>query len=270
MNQLRSVRLNISIVLPCYNPKANWHLELFQHYQHIRASLPPDLKIEIIVVNDGSPVGPSAAAKRYLSKRCPYFRFISYSNNMGKGYAVRKGVEAARSPYIIYTDIDLPYTVADVCSVYNTLVYGSADVVMGVRSVHYSQRLSLLRRTASNACNFLNKVVLNLPHKDVQSGLKGINSIGRELLLKTTINRFLFDTEFIWMASAYSNVRIVALPVTLRENLVFTTMSSAVYLKEAGNFCRILAKDTLLSLRRFDAEFTVPIQHPPQLRPGRV
>lgn len=270
MNQLRSARLNISIVLPCYNPKPGWHLELYQHYQEIRNSLSPDLKIEMIVVNDGSPVEPSAAAKRYLAKRCPYFRFISYSNNMGKGYAVRKGVEAARSPYIIYTDIDFPYTVADFCRVYQTLANGSADVVMGVREARYGLQLSWLRRAASNTCNFLNKTLLNLPHKDVQSGLKGMNSMGRELLLQTTINRFLFDTEFIWMARTYSNVRIKAIPVTLRDAVVFTSMSSAVYMKEAGNFCRILAKDTLLSLRNLDAEFAPPMQRSAQLRPGRV
>lgn len=270
MNQLRSARLNLSIVLPCYNPKPGWHLELYQHYQEIRTSLPPDLKIELIVVNDGSPLEPTAAAKRYLAKRCPYFRFISYNNNMGKGYAVRKGVEAARSPYIIYTDIDFPYTVADLCRVYQTLVNDSADVVMGVREARYGLQLSWLRRAASNTCNFLNKTLLNLPHKDVQSGLKGMNSMGRELLLQTTINRFLFDTEFIWMARTYSNVRIKAIPVTLRDAVVFTSMSSAVYMKEAGNFCRILAKDTLLSLRNLDAEFAPPLQRSAQLRPGRV
>ena len=270
MNQLRSARLNLSIVLPCYNPKPGWHLELYQHYQEIRTSLPPDLKIELIVVNDGSPLEPTAAAKRYLAKRCPYFRFISYNNNMGKGYAVRKGVEAARSPYIIYTDIDFPYTVADLCRVYQTLVNDSADVVMGVREARYGLQLSWSRSAASNTCKFLNKTWLHLPHKDVQSGLKGMNSMGRELLLQTTINRFLFDTEFIWMARTYSNVRIKAIPVTLRDAVVFTSMSSAVYMKEAGNFCRILAKDTLLSLRNLDAEFAPPLQRSAQLRPGRV
>ena len=53
MNQLRSTRLNLSIVLPCYNPKPGWHLELYKHYQAIKTHLPADLKIEIIVVDDG-------------------------------------------------------------------------------------------------------------------------------------------------------------------------------------------------------------------------
>ncbi|MEO5681118.1 MAG: glycosyltransferase family 2 protein [Chitinophagaceae bacterium] len=259
MNQLRTARLNLSIVLPCYNPKPGWHLTVANHYQEIKNSLPADTQVEIIVVNDGSPKPATAASKRFLSRRCPHFKFISYNTNMGKGYAVRRGVEAAQAPHVIYTDIDFPYTVADICSVYHILNRGGTEVVMGVREADYNQKLSLLRRIASNACNWLNKTLLNLPYKDVQSGLKGINLIGRELLLQTNINRFLFDTEFIWLASSYSNIRIEALPVTLRDDISFTSMSSAVYIKETSNFCRLLLKDQLLLLRRFDAEFKTAI-----------
>ena len=262
MNYVRSSRLNLSIVLPCYNPKANWHLQVADQYQQIKNSLPPETQIEIIVVSDGSAVPATAASKRFLTRRCPNFRFISYDTNMGKGYAVRKGVEAAQAQYIIYTDIDFPYTVADICQVYQRLLSGNTELVMGVREASYNKKLSWLRKLASNGCNYLNKTLLNLPYKDVQSGLKGINLVGRELLLKTTINRFLFDTEFIWLASSYSNIRIVALPVSLRENVSFTSMSSAVYMKEAGNFCRIFIKDKLLLLRRFDAEFKTAIPRP--------
>jgi len=261
MNQLRPARLNLSIVLPCYNPKPGWHLQVATQYQQIKNNLPADTQIEIIVVNDGSPGPLTAASKKILNRRCPHFKFISYSNNRGKGYAVRKGVEAAQAPYIIYTDIDFPYTAADICQVYHILLTGNTELVMGIREASYNQKLSLLRRIASKGCNYLNKTLLNLPYKDVQSGLKGINLIGRELLLKTTINRFLFDTEFIWLASSYSNIRIKTLPVSLRKDVSFTSMSSSVYIKEAGNFCRLLLKDKLLLLRRFDAEFKTAIPH---------
>ncbi len=259
MDQLRTERLNLSIVLPCYNPKSDWHLSIASHYQQIKNILPADTQIEMIVVNDGSPIPPTAASKRFLNRRIPNFRYISYNTNMGKGYAVRRGVEAAQAPHIIYTDIDFPYTASDLCEVYNTLVSNKAELVMGVREAEYSEKLSWLRRAASNGCNYLNKTLLNLPYKDIQSGMKGLSLIGRELMLKTTINRFLFDTEFIWLASSYSNIRIKALPVRLREGVSFTSMSSATYMKEAGNFCRILLKDKLLLLRRFDAEFKTAI-----------
>ncbi len=259
MNYLRNKRLNLSIVLPCYNPKPGWHLEVAKSYRELKNSLPADTQIEIIVVDDGSPVPVTAASKRFLLRRCSNFRFISYSHNMGKGYAVRKGVEAAQAPYVIYTDIDFPYTIEDVCQVYYSLVSGNAELVMGNREKAYNQKLSWLRRIASNGCNYLNKTLLNLPYKDVQSGLKGMNAIGRQLLLNTTINRFLFDTEFIWLAGSYHNIRIKVLPVSLREGVSFTSMSSSVYIKETGNFCRLLLKDKLQLLRSFDGEFKTTI-----------
>ena len=110
MNHLRHQMLNLSIVLPCYNPKPDWHLRVAMSYQQIKNSLPSDTQIEIIVVNDGSPNPINLASKRFLNKRLPNFKFINYKHNMGKGYAVRKGVEAAQGAYIIYTDIDFPYT----------------------------------------------------------------------------------------------------------------------------------------------------------------
>jgi glycosyltransferase involved in cell wall biosynthesis len=259
MNRSRTPALNMSIVLPCYNPKPGWHFQIANQYQEIKKALPADIQIELILVDDGSSSPPAPAAKKFLARRCPHFKYISYRYNMGKGYAVRKGVEAAQAPIVIYTDLDFPYSPADFCKVYQTLSSGNAELVIGKREHSYDQRLSLMRRFASNACNYLNKTLLNLPYKDVQSGLKGMNTIGRQLLLKTTINRFLFDTEFIWLANSYSDIRIKALPVTLRPGISFTSMSPSVYINETGNFCRLFIKDKLLLLRRFDAEFKTTI-----------
>jgi glycosyltransferase involved in cell wall biosynthesis len=270
MNKLRSARLNMSIVLPCYNPKPGWHIELACRYRELTDNLPPGTTLEIIVVNDGSSKRISAASRTFLNRYCQFFKFISYSRNMGKGYALRKGIEAARSPYIIYTDIDFPYTVADVCAMYKCLCNNDAEVVMGIREERYRQKLSPLRRFASGSCNLLNRIVLQLPYRDVQSGLKGMNAAGRELFLKTTINRFLFDTEFIWMANSASHIRLQAIPIVLRDNVCFTSMSSAVYINEAGNFCRILAKNTHLQIKRLDAALSSAISNTIKLRPGRI
>ena len=130
---------------------------------------------------------------------------------------------------------------------------------MGKREDNYDQRLSFMRRLASNACNYLNKTLLNLPYKDVQSGLKGMNAVGRALLLKTTINRFLFDTEFIWLASSYSNIRIKALPVTFAKVFLLPVCHHPFISMKPVIFAGFLLKDKLLLLRRFDAEFKTAI-----------
>jgi len=132
MNRLRTPALNLSIVLPCYNPSAGWHLQAANYYREIKKMLPADIQIEMIVVDDGSSKPVTASAKRFLTRRCPHFKLVSYGFNMGKGYAVRKGVAAAQAPYIIYTDIDFPYLVDDFCQVYHSLISGNAEVVLGL------------------------------------------------------------------------------------------------------------------------------------------
>lgn len=260
MNQLRSARPLLSIVLPCFNPRPGWHLVVEQCYCDLKLLL-PDTIIELIVVNDGSVKPLSAASRRILSRRCPGFQLLQHEQNRGKGYTVRKGVLEARAPFVIYTDIDCPYTAADLAVMYQSLVKDEADIITGIREDIYNQQLSWIRSLVSNACNFLNRKVLHLPFRDVQSGLKGMNQTGRALLLQTTINRFLFDTEFIWLAGTYTDVRVAAKPVVLREGLHFPPMPPVTYLKEAGNFSRILFKDIVLSIRRMDAKSARTIPH---------
>lgn len=260
MNQLRSARPQLSIVLPCFNPRPGWHLVVEKCYCDLKLLL-PDTVIELIVVNDGSVKPLSAASKRTLSRRCPGFRLLQHVQNRGKGHTVRKGIREAKAPFVIYTDIDCPYTAADMAAMYQSLIRDEADIITGIREDVYNQQLSLVRSLVSNTCNFLNRKLLHLPFRDVQSGLKGMNQTGRELLLQTTINRFLFDTEFIWLAGTYPNVRVTAKQVVLREGLHFPPMPPVTYLKEAGNFSRILIKDTMLSIRRINARFTRTIPH---------
>src|ERR1700742_1485143 len=44
-----------------------------------------------------------------LTRGNPRIRVESYEKNKGKGYALRRGLSLARTPFRIYTDVDLAY-----------------------------------------------------------------------------------------------------------------------------------------------------------------
>ena len=51
-----------------------------------------NLTIELIIVNDGSSKNVSVEHLKFLKSEIPAVKIISYEQNRGKGFALRKGV----------------------------------------------------------------------------------------------------------------------------------------------------------------------------------
>ena len=115
------------------------------------------------------------------------------------------------------------------------------DVVTGKRGRDYNGALSPVRKMLSKSVRLLNMVLLGLPAelRDTQAGLKGFNRRGREIFLKTTVKKFVFDTEFILMAWKNS-LRIVPLQIRVRENLVLSSMGLNVMVREFMSLLRVV------------------------------
>ena len=77
---------------------------------------------------------------------------------------------------------------------------------------------------------FLNKIFLRLPFSDTQSGLKGFNHKGRKIMLSTTIERYLADTELLAVAAKSGGINIVPCEVSLRDNIVLSKMSARIFI----------------------------------------
>ncbi len=165
-------------------------------------------------------------------------RLISHPNNQGKGAAVRSGVAEAKYPLIIFTDVDFPYTRDSFLKVLTALQNG-ADVAIGVRPASYYHSLPKSRVVISKTLRFIIRNLLRIPTDDTQCGLKGFNEKGRETFLNTTINRYLFDMEFITLA-ARKKLSIQLVEVHLKLGIQMAAMPVSVLLQEGRNFLKIL------------------------------
>ena len=90
-------------------------------------------QIEIIVVKDGENLSLDSEVK-LLESSLTLFKCISYKINKGKGYAIRRGVEAAQGEIIVYTDIDFPYKTDSVFEIYRSLKDKECDVAIGIKN----------------------------------------------------------------------------------------------------------------------------------------
>jgi glycosyltransferase involved in cell wall biosynthesis len=228
---------DLSIVIPIYKPKDGWVTPLLANMEKARKVLPM-VNIQFILVNDGFESSYLTSLFELLQEEINNLKIISYPYNRGKGYALRTGVNIARGKYVITTDADFPYEMHNLAEVYRKLVDGN-DIVAGKRNDDYYKSTPLQRKVLSKTCTALNKMVLQLPNCDTQSGLKGFNSHGRRVFLNTTIDRFLVDTEFLVMA-VKQNLSIAVIHLNLKEGTNFSSMGMKVVLQELRNFVTII------------------------------
>ncbi|ASZ11292.1 glycosyl transferase [Chitinophaga sp. MD30] len=228
------------LILPCCNPSHGWMETLVKHYKEVTAELYP-VRIQLILVNDGSVKNFEQVHIEWLRKAIPGIIIVSYTENRGKGYAIREGVKHARSRYQIYTDLDFPFGTAVIREVYDHLLAGK-DIVAAERGTGYLNVLPRKRKIITRLSRAANKYLLQLKVNDAQAGLKGFNNRGKAILLSTRVDGFLYDSEFIHRAGKQKALSIVPVPVHCREGIAFSSFRFKLLWKELNNYLRIIGK----------------------------
>jgi glycosyltransferase involved in cell wall biosynthesis len=235
------VPTTLDIILPCFNPPEGWSTNLPTAIQSIQELLGQEVHITLILINDGSKRGITETDITHLKTHIPRFQYIPYETNRGKGHALRQGAAAAHSQYQIYTDIDFPYTTHSLAAVFTALEQG-ADIAAGVRDHRYYEHVPALRKFISKVLRWMLRTFLRTRITDTQCGLKGFNAHGRKLFLQTRIHRFLFDLEFIFLASNQPQIKIQPVEVELKPGVEFSRARMGIILRESVNFCSIFLR----------------------------
>ncbi len=194
--------------------------------------------IQITIVNDGSDFDISNEAEQILSE-LEDIRYVEYDKNMGKGFALRKGISAGTSEYTMYTDIDFPYTISDIIKLLKELIINDLAVVVCSRDKTYYFNINVQRKVISRCLLSINKLLFRLPIYDTQGGLKAFNSSGKKIFLETKSNRYLTDLEFIKMIGR-AGLTIGKVNARLRKNVEIPKLRYVLLLKEIPAFVRIL------------------------------
>lgn len=227
------------VILPCYNPSKGWEKVVVDNYMDISQRL-PEVKINLILVNDGSLRGFTEESVCYIKEKTGNVKVVSYAVNRGKGYAVREGVKNSTSDDIIYSDYDFPYTTDSFVKVVKALS-GGADVVIAIRGVlSYQYRLPLFRKILSFGSHLINIIVFRIKVRDTQGGLKGIGKASKPIFLSTTIDTFLFDTQFIYKATHAKNIRIETVKASIKPGITISSMGFKTMTREFKNVFKIL------------------------------
>jgi glycosyltransferase involved in cell wall biosynthesis len=115
----------LSIIVPAYNEDATIS-QILLKISKVKFAF----EYEVIVVDDGSKDATRELATKF-TRRNHKFRVIEHEKNLGKGQAVKTGLEYATGDYVIIQDADLEYNPQDIIRLVESVskefavIYGS-------------------------------------------------------------------------------------------------------------------------------------------------
>jgi glycosyltransferase involved in cell wall biosynthesis len=180
--------VKLSVIIPIYNE----HATLRELVKRVVAS---PLQLEIICVDDGSTDGsPEILAE--LQAQHSQVRFFLQPRNLGKGAALRRGIQQAVGDFVIIQDADLEYDPAEYPVLLDPLIQGKADVVYGSRfqGGRPHRVLYFWHSVANVLLTLLSNCLTNINLSDMETCYKAFR---REVIQSIAIeeDRFGFEPE---------------------------------------------------------------------------
>ena len=204
-------QIELSFVVPAYNEEESIETALGTLDGVVKDKRLP---YEIVVVDDGSRDKTLSRAIKYASRN-GHVKVLSYTQNEGKGYAVRTGFLQTKGDVVVFADSDMDIDLSTVSKYVDALEHG--DIVVATKW-HPDSRVDmpLIRRILSHGFNVLVRILTGANLKDTQVGLKVMKkSAFANIFPRLCVKRYAFDVELLAVASLYG-LRIVQMPTQLR------------------------------------------------------
>jgi glycosyltransferase involved in cell wall biosynthesis len=180
--------MKLSVVMPVYNERNTLHTI-------VARVLDVPLPIELLCVDDGSKDG-SREILAELAAQYPELRVVLQPHNMGKGAALRRGIQEATGDYVVIQDADLEYDPQEYPLLLEPLLQGRADVVYGSRFMGGAPHrvLYFWHSVGNRLLTLMSNCITNLNLTDMETCYKVFR---REIIQSIPLeeNRFGFEPE---------------------------------------------------------------------------
>mgnify|MGYP001615156435 CR=1 FL=1 len=118
--------MKLSILIPVFNEEKT----VGKVIEKVSNVVIPGIEREIIIIDDGSTDASVSIISTYQSLN---FKFIKHKKNMGKGAAVRTGLQKATGEYVVIQDADLEYDPRQIKKLIKPILEKKTKVVYGTR-----------------------------------------------------------------------------------------------------------------------------------------
>jgi glycosyltransferase involved in cell wall biosynthesis len=226
--------LHVCVIIPTYNNATT----IAQVITDVAA-----YTTNIIVVNDGSTDNTETIVRSFSQ-----VQFINYTNNVGKGWALRKAFEyavAKKYKFAITIDSDGQHFAKDLSAFINAVETTQDAIIIGSRNMDQSS-VPGKSSFGNKFSNFWFKVETGINAPDTQSGFR---LYPLELLKGTNFftKKYEFEIEVL-VRAAWKGIKITSIPVTVYYAPKETRIS---HFRPFKDFTRISILNTVLVLITF-------------------
>lgn len=159
--------MSLSVIIPVYNEKKTIQTIIEKVLNFNK------LEKEIIVVDDCSNDGTTEIIE-LLTKNNDEIKYIKNEKNLGKGAAIRNGLEIVTKDIVLIQDADLEYDPKDYDKLLAPILEKKADIVFGSRFLGGGPvRVHLFwNYLANKILTLITNVLVNMNFTDMETGYK--------------------------------------------------------------------------------------------------
>lgn len=198
---------SVSVFFPTYNEEGNIKNTVTRAVGVLNKRFK---KWEIIIVNDGSSDDTFKIASD-LSKNEPRIRVVNHKTNKGYGASLQSGFYNSRYEWIVFTDSDGQFDIAEIDNFIKKQSETNADLVIG----YYKKRqVSKFKVITSKMWEIAVMVLFKLKVNDIDCGFKLIRKEVIEKIPKLESERGAFISSEFLIKAKKAGFKIVEVPVT--------------------------------------------------------
>ncbi|MEI7724384.1 MAG: glycosyltransferase family 2 protein [Bacteroidota bacterium] len=197
----------LTIIIPAFNEEKN--LSVF---------LPPLINFckennwRIIVVNDGSQDNTKSYLKNFEQE--PFLTALHHKLNKGYGAAIKTGIRACKTEYLITYDADGQHYLEDIEKLRCCLLENDADMVVGSRKGLKSS--SRFRGLGKNIIRLIARIMMTVPIHDLNSGMKIYRTDLAKKYLYLTTDTMSFS-DVITLVFINNRHMVIEEPIRIKE-----------------------------------------------------
>ncbi len=250
----------LSILIPAYNEEeriANTITETCNTMDSLSISY------EIIVINDGSDDRTFEEASK-IAKTFDSVRVVHYTQNGGKGNAIKYGCRFVTGDFVTFLDADLELHPRQLKRFFEYMNKYHADIVVGSKR-HYLSKIDYPahRRLLSWFYHLLVKMMFHIPVNDTQLGLKLFkHEIIDTVIPKILIKRYAYDVEILANANRMG-FKVIEAPIELNFKRKINRVRFNAIIKIACDTAAIFYR--MYILKYYDEKCSRAIEHGTEL-----
>ena len=243
----RLVAVLVSIVIPAYKQEKTIKEDIERIWNVMNGTR---FEFELIVVVDGI---LDNTYNKALDVKKENIHVYSYKENMGKGYAVKYGMQKSKGEYVAFIDAGMEIDPNGISMILEHMLWYNADIIVGSKR-HPASKVSypFIRRVYSFGYSTLCRLLFRLKITDTQTGLKVYKrNVLETVLPRLVINEYAFDIELLAVAKHLGFNRIYEAPVTVSLDFITgSRLASKAFFLDP--FVRSMLIDTLYVYHRMN------------------